>query len=140
MELQELINKASTEQLSLQELTWLTDFFNEKRTARLALDKEVAKLATDESQAKDLLIQQMLSQGVGSLGSSSIRVTLGAPEQQPSVKDWNKLYEYIKDNDAFELLERRPGKVAFRERWENGEVIPGVEQFPVYKLTTSKVK
>jgi hypothetical protein len=44
------------------------------------------------------------------------------------------------DGELVKLSERRPGKAACKERWEAGEIIPGVEKFPVYKLTIKGVR
>ena len=131
---------AEGEKLSTNELADLVDAYVTKRDARLLADKTAAALKTDETILHDALMQQFQLQGVKSLGSARFGVKMAGPEYQPSVKDWPALYAYIKENDAFELLERRPGKGACRERWDAGEIIPGVEKFPVYKLSVSKVK
>jgi hypothetical protein len=57
----------------------------------------------------------------------------------PSVKDWPKFYAYIKKNDAFDLLERRPARVAYNDRIEAGEDVPGVEPFVKTKLSLTKI-
>lgn len=60
----------------------------------------------------------------------------------PQVKDWAKLYAYIAKNHAWELLQKRPVVSAFRERWDNKVVVPGVEIFrdTKLKLTPRKPK
>lgn len=49
----------------------------------------------------------------------------------PSVKDWKKFYRYVKQHDAFHLLERRPASKAWREEVENrrGRPVPGTKGF-----------
>ena len=47
----------------------------------------------------------------------------------PQVVDWDALYEYIHEEKAFFLLQRRPAAAAFRELNDSGEVIPGIEPF-----------
>jgi hypothetical protein len=138
--LQSLLAASQTAPLTANELGQLADFYHSTRIKRLAADKVAAALKTDESGAESLLIEQMHSQEITAAGGKFLRVGLSEPDYVPAVKDWGKYYEFIKQNDAFELLERRPGKAACRERWDNGIDIPGVEKFPVYKLTRNEVK
>lgn len=56
----------------------------------------------------------------------------------PSVKDWDKLYKYIKKEDAWDLLQKRVSATAYRERMDAKEVVPGVESFVVTKLSLQK--
>ena len=56
----------------------------------------------------------------------------------PTVKDWDKLYAYILKNKAWDLLQKRASATAFRERWDDEVVIPGVEAFTVIKLSLKK--
>ena len=54
----------------------------------------------------------------------------------PSVTDWQALVEYIKENDAWHLFQKRLSSTAFNEICEiTGSVPPGVE---IYETTTSK--
>lgn len=142
MTLEELIAAAQTAPLSASQLGEVADYYQSYRTERLAADKAAAALKAQESAAQELLIQQMLLQKVTAAGGRLLRVTcdIHKPDYVPHVKEWDKFYQYIKQNDAFDLLERRPGKLACKERWDAGEIVPGVEKFPVYKLSTSKVK
>jgi len=50
-------------------------------------------------------------------------------EVVPQIDDWDTYYAYIKDNDAWHLLQRRPAAAAFRELHEAGEVVPGASAF-----------
>jgi hypothetical protein len=65
---------------------------------------------------------------------------MGAPTHEPAVTSWPEFWEFIKKEDDSALFEKRPGRKAIKERWEAGEVIPGVSKFPVYKLSKQGVK
>ena len=52
----------------------------------------------------------------------------------PSVTDWDEVYKYIKDNDAFYLLQRRMNAAPYRELLGTEEQVPGVEALTVKKL------
>ena len=140
MRLEKLLASATERNLTAKELGEIADIYHNTRAERLAADKVAAALKTSESQAEQCLIDQMQKQEITAAGGKLLRVGLSAPDYVPAIKDWAAYYAYIKVNDAFELLERRPGKAACRERWEAGEIIPGVEKFPVYKLTRNEVK
>lgn len=136
------VTRAEDVDLTPKQLGEVADIYHIKRAERLAADKVAAKLKAEESMAEALLIAQMTKQEVSAAGGKLLRVSLNTndPDYVPTVKDWTKFYDYIKENDAFELLERRPGKAACRERWDDGKAIPGVEKFPVYKLSRNEVK
>lgn len=62
-------------------------------------------------------------------------VSVSISEQtMPSVEDWDKLYAFIKDNDAFYMLQRRVSTGPFREMLTMGEELPGVAQYTQRKV------
>lgn len=138
--LDQLLELGKTQPLSASQLGELADLYNAARTARLATDKVAAAYKADESAAEAMLIEQMRTQEVSACGGSRLVVRIDSPDMVPSVNDWDKFYAYILKTKDFSLLERRPGKAACRERWDDGKQIPGVKQFPVYKLSRSEVK
>lgn len=52
-------------------------------------------------------------------------------EMTPTAADWSAVYEFIKENDAFEMLERRLKKTFVKDYMEQheGGVPPGVSVF-----------
>lgn len=122
-------------------LGMLADEFHEARIARLAADKVAAALKTEESRLEATLIDQMIKQESTACGGKKLKVSIPAePDYKPTVKDWDKVYEYILKTKDFSLLHKRIGEGAVAERWEAGENVPGVEKFPVYKLSRSEIK
>lgn len=61
-----------------------------------------------------------------------------AEETQPSVQDWDALYEYIKENDAFYFLQRKVNGAPYRELLNMGEELVGVVPIKVRKLSVRK--
>jgi hypothetical protein len=106
---------------------------------RLKADKVAANLKHRETLLQQAVIAQLQLSGVTSIGGAVVRVSV-EKEDQPHVKDWDKFYEYILSRKDFSLLERRPGRAAIKERWDDGVQVPGVEKFPVYKLSKQGVK
>jgi len=84
-----------------------------------------------------LIIQRLqdvgLDSGRGSLATASITT-----DDQASVKDWEAFENYILENKSFDLLQRRVSITAVRARWENSEVVPGVEKVTLSDLSLTK--
>jgi hypothetical protein len=60
----------------------------------------------------------------------------------PSVTDWDKYRLYIVKNNAWELLQKRPGVEAWRDRLDKKILVPGSEvyQQTVLRLYTMRKK
>lgn len=106
---------------------------------RLDADKVAAALKVEESKLKAQIIDEMLKEKITAIGGAKIRLTM-TKEEVPTVKDWAKVHEFIIANDAWDLMEKRIGKLAVQGRWEEGVEVPGVEKFPRYNLSRSQVK
>lgn len=61
-----------------------------------------------------------------------------SPQITPKVVDWNAFYGYIKQNEAFHMLQRRPSRAAFRELHEAHKIVPGVEAVEYDEVRTRK--
>lgn len=102
------------------------DKLYEARAARLAKAQEVKELQAAESAAKaevlKLLTESGLEKASGKLATAGI-----TSDDVPYIQDWDKVYEYIKINDRFDLLQRRIGVVAWRDLFKDGVLVPGTE-------------
>jgi hypothetical protein len=58
----------------------------------------------------------------------------------PTGRDWDAFYEWIKDNDAFDALERRIKRTFISEYMNShdGSIPPGVDVFRRYKVEVRK--
>jgi len=56
----------------------------------------------------------------------------------PTVVNWDELYEYIRTTNSFHMLERRPSRTAFREAYELGHHVPGLEATLFDEVRTRK--
>ncbi len=61
------------------------------------------------------------------------------PKTVPTVKDWAKVFKYVKTNDAFHLFERRISSSAWREEVQarKNRDIPGIEKFEKRDLSVT---
>ena len=126
--------------MSAQELAVLADAWFAKRAERLAHDKVGKALKTDESAMEAKLIEQMLRSKISAVGGGTVVTYLPAPTLEPVKQNWQLFWEHVMKTGDSSLIEQRIGRAAIKERWANGETIPGVTSFPVYNLNRSKPK
>lgn len=104
------------------------------RQKRMAAQKKADEIKKEESLLTESLIEicakQKIEKASGKLGTFSIKM---APF--PVVKDWNEFYAYVRKQDAFELLQKRVGVGAWRERVEAGKVPSGTEVSEIWTST-----
>jgi hypothetical protein len=115
-------------------LQQLIDNWGAARIARLAQQKVVDALEVSEKKLKAQVIAQMIEAKQTSTGGQKYGANYTRKEK-PTTGDWSKLYAYIKENDAFDLLQKRLTETAVAARWEDGIEIPGVVKFPVDDIT-----
>ena len=108
-----------------------------KRAQRLDVEKDVKKLKSEELALrvyiKQLLDKASLEGGRGQSASASI-----VHQTEPAAKDWLAIYAFIRENDAFDMLQRRLSSVAVKDRWDSGIVVPGIEKFDTWDLSVTK--
>lgn len=76
-----------------------------------------------------------LTTGGGKKSSFSIE-----PQTVPHATNWDSFYEYIKENNYFHLLQRRPAVKACQELWGQGVQIPGIDKFTQNKVNVKGIK
>lgn len=104
------------------------------RDARSALkrDFEASDKDLKDAQAK---LEAALLNHLNVHGMESVRTEFGTfyaqEEMTPSASDWNAVYKWIVDNDAWDLLEKRLKKTFIKEYAEahSGGLPPGVSVF-----------
>lgn len=112
------------------------------RTHKAALAaKHKAEVA--EIDAKMGQLDHWLRASLGAQGATSMKTTGGTAylknTSYASVKDWKATLDYIKQNDAWELLERRVSKTAVAAVVENqNTMVPGVDFGYVLTLNVRK--
>lgn len=67
------------------------------------------------------------------------KLTFSVSEQLVgNVEDWDALYEHIRENNAFYLLQRRLSNAPYKEILDSGETLPGVVPFKKRSLNMRK--
>ena len=109
------------------------------RSQRIMLGKEIAERKRTEAKYTLHIIGKLrdakLSGGMGSKANASYKI-----EKVPTAtkEGWPKIWKYIKEHDAFDLLAKKLSGKAVKERWEAGEIIEGIETFDKPKLSLTK--
>ncbi len=118
-------------------LAQCADLLYTTRQRRLEVQKEVEALAKQESALRDHLIENVGKDSTGVAGKVA-RITI-VTKTKPTVADWPVFYAHIKKTGNFDLMQRRVGEAAVRERWEDGKEVPGVERFNYVDVSVNKV-
>jgi len=107
----------------------LIDKMHSLREQKRAIDKEL-KPITAEMEDTQMKILEVLTD-IGTPTASGTKATARITETTVAqVDDWAKVEEFIKDNDALYLMERRISNAAFRELLNlTGEEIPGIKPY-----------
>lgn len=100
--------------------------------SNLKRDYEASDKDLKDAQAK---LEAALLNHLNVHGMESVRTEFGTfyaqEEMTPSASDWNAVYQWIVDNDAWDLLEKRLKKTFIKEYAEahGGGLPPGVSVF-----------
>jgi hypothetical protein len=93
-----------------------------------SLNKQVKELKASRTEIEALIIADMAESGLTlartDFGTISTRKSIVA-----SVTDWETFEDYIYENKALYLMQRRTSEPAYRELLESGIEVPGVEPF-----------
>jgi hypothetical protein len=114
------------------------------REARRQLKKQFEDEDAKFKQGLQKLEAIMLSH-LNNAGAESVRTDSGTFYKQeaitPSASDWQLVYDWIKDNDAWDLLERRVKSTFIKEYQEahDGALPPGISVYREYVIRVRKV-
>jgi hypothetical protein len=104
------------------------------RDARANLKRDYDSSDKDLKEAQSKLEAALLDH-LNKHGMESVRTECGTfyaqEEMTPSASDWNAVYKWIEENDAWDLLEKRLKKTFVKEYAEahGGGLPPGVSVF-----------
>lgn len=100
------------------------------RRKKEAVENETKDRVAD-IKAKMTMLESWLMQKAGEDGVTSFKTTAGTAfvttTDFANVADWDAVLTFIKENDAFDMLEKRVSKTAVRSHMdETGDVPPGI--------------
>jgi len=100
------------------------------------LEREFSIQKTFIQELRDEMLFKMQEAGTDSYSSDQIGISV-RKSSVPVAKDWDKIYSFIKENEAFDLLQRRLAPTAWRDRVEEEGPIDGVD---IFNKTTLYIK
>lgn len=116
----------------------LADSYVETRNRRLAAQRQVDEIEKEEKKMKAQLIAAFKEHNFRAIGGARCTITHRI-KNTATATDWEQVHTFIKENDAWDLMQRRLTQKAVELRWEDGIHIPGISAFPVDDLSISEV-
>lgn len=121
-------------EVTLADLATQRDVLRERKRE---LETEVKSIDKALAENELLIIERLDGMGVnkfavGKLSFSISENTVG------NVEDWDQVHAYIRDNNAFHLVQRRLANAAYKELLDMGDSLPGVVPFNKRSLNFRK--
>lgn len=118
----------------------LTSIYLKIRDKRAAISIEDKRLKAQLEMIEGLLLGQLNTNGARAMSTTNATF-FKKLDIKPSASDWQQVYDYIKENDAFHMLEKRLTKVAIEayRAEHDGMAPPGVQVFEEWKVQVRKV-
>lgn len=106
----------------------MIDELMELRHRKRELNDQLKELDEEYKALESRIMETMDREGTRLTASSRTRVSI-SESTVPTVTDWEAFEQYVKENDAMYLFERRVASKPWRELQESGERVPGTEPF-----------
>lgn len=107
----------------------------ERKALQAKMEAEKAQETLIEEKILSMFGKQDLEGARGRAAQCSV-----SRKDSPTIEDFDALWDYARKKNLPELLHRRVSSDAVRERWKNGETIPGVGVFTKVSLSLTKIK
>lgn len=123
--------------MKVEELGPTIDRLYQTREKRLQITKEVEALKVQERELRSEIIETL--EKVGLAKASGHLATCGiTTSTEPVIEDWDSVHRYIRENDRFDLLQKRISVVAWRDLLVEGTLVPGTGSQEVVDVSLTK--
>lgn len=96
-----------------------------QRKAAYTDDDASDKMKQDKIEAE--FLRRFNERGIDNVSTKGVGTAYRSTRASATVADWDMLFDYIMDNEAWEMLERRVNKTAVEQfRAANDDIPPGV--------------
>jgi hypothetical protein len=103
------------------------------RKQRLSLQREADLLEQKEKDLTNKLINVMIEADVDTVTDGEDQVTL-VTTTEPVAVNWPALLDYIRQNDALDILQKRLTPSAIKARWADNQVVPGIDKLDKHTI------
>lgn len=124
-----------TTNLQPQKLGVIIDEYRALYDERAELNAQSKELTRQMEELEAELIKRMDEAGLDSAKGKCASLRL-EEKPMPNITDWDAVYNYIKENEAWYLLERRVTQRAYQELVQSGEEIPGIKTYTLRRVAT----
>lgn len=124
---------AAEQAVAAPTLGQLIEHREQLRDQKRALAAELKDVDADLYANEGAILDALDTAGLEHAKINGVSVSI-SEQQMPNVEDWDKLYKFIKDNDAFYMLQRRVSTGPYREMLTMGEEVPGVQPYTQRKV------
>lgn len=124
----------NTEPLSIGQMI---DNLYAKRTARLALDKQVEAAKAEEAALREEIIEALKSGCMEGAKGMTATASLSY-KTKPNVTDWDAVHAYMKQHDMLDLVQRRLSVTLWADLRGEGVDVPGIEPMSIVDLSLTK--
>lgn len=101
------------------------------------LSRRISKLKENREFLQRQVISLMKDMGVDRTGIDVANMAIQT-KKYPQPADWDQIYDYIYQNNAGYLLQRRLSSRAINEVFENGEEVPGISFYEQDELSVTR--
>ena len=109
----------------------------ELKQKKADINAQLKLLNAEIKKVEIVLLKEMQDQDLTKV-SGSYGTVYVSTQVTPSVVNWDAFYKYIQEHGYFHMLERRPSRLSFREAYEMGEQVPGVDPVVFDEVRTRK--
>jgi hypothetical protein len=107
------------------------------RERRLGIERQVKEMKEAELTLRGKIFEMLANMGLtkasGAVATAGIKVS-----NVPLVEDWDKLWQYIIFTGSTDLVQKRISVTAWRERFEDGQEVPGVSKVEDVDISLTK--
>ena len=109
----------------------------ELRERKRELTEQLNEIKAEYEELEREIMQNLDDFGIDLARGTMAKVSISESEV-PTVEDWDAFYDYVRQEDAFYLFERRVAARAWRELYQSGELVPGTAPFTKRTLSLRK--
>ena len=120
-----------------KDLGKLSSELYELKAKKTALNAEISVLNGSIKLVEISILDEMNHQKLLKMADEHHTIYI-ARQIVPKVVNWDKFYEYIRQTNYFHMLEKRPSRTAFRESFELGQAVPGIDPVTFDEVRTRK--
>jgi hypothetical protein len=119
------------------ELGAVADLLYKLREDRRKIESKAKTIEEQEKLVKEYIIENLDKQKSEGVSGKKAKISIST-QRVAAVSDWDAFYAHVLKTKDFSLMIRKLNDGSCRERWDNGEILPGVNPFNTIKVSCTK--